>query len=337
MKAIKLSAPRGEVTVAEVAVPVPGPGEILIRVEASGLCYTDVHLCDGDWEIVENLVKHDLTLGHEAVGIVASLGEGVSNRSVGQRVAAPFLRSTCGECKQCRRGEENHCPNATVLGMSHDGSHAEYVLAMADFVVPVPDGVTPEQAAPLACAGMTVLGGLKKANVGIGTVFGVIGVGGQGHLAIQLAKTMGARVVAMDIDPAKLDLAIALGADQAFDVTQPEAVEQLTALGMDVVMVTAPSHDAHRLALTVVAYGGTISLCAVPGGETPISMTLCGFKGLKLLSQAVATRQDLADILDLAASGKVSCEVTTRSLDAGPESIDALRNGEVVGRVVFVP
>lgn len=337
MKAIKLSAPRGKVTVAEVAVPVPGPGEILIKVEASGLCYTDVHLCDGDWEIVENLVKHDLTLGHEAVGIVASLGEGVSNRSVGQRVAAPFLRSTCGECKQCRRGEENHCPNATVLGMSHDGSHAEYVLAMADFVVPVPDGVTPEQAAPLACAGMTVLGGLKKANVGIGTVFGVIGVGGQGHLAIQLAKAMGARVVAMDIDPAKLDLANALGADQTFDVTQPEAIEQLTALGMDVVMVTAPSHDAHRLALAVVAYGGTISLCAVPGGETPISMTLCGFKGLKLLSQAVATRQDLADILDLAASGKVSCEVTTRSLDAGPESINALRNGEVVGRVVFVP
>ncbi len=337
MKAIKLSAPRGAVTVADVAIPAPGPGEILIKVEASGLCYTDVHLCDGDWEIVEDLVKHDLTLGHEAVGIVESLGEGVTNRFIGERVAAPFLRSTCGECKQCRRGEENHCPNATVLGMSHDGSHAEYVLAMADFVVPVPDGVTPEQAAPLACAGMTVLGGLRKANVGVGTTFGVIGVGGQGHLAIQLANTMGARVVAMDIDPAKVALATKLGAEQAFDVTRPEAVEELTALGMDVVMVTAPSHEAHRLALAVVAYGGTVSLCAVPGGETPISMTLCGFKGLKLLTQAVATRQELADILDLAARGKVSCEVETRSLDAGPESIRALRAGEVVGRVVFVP
>ena len=337
MKAIKLSAPRGTVTVADVAIPAPGPGEILIKVEASGLCYTDVHLCDGDWEIVEDLVKHDLTLGHEAVGIVESLGEGVTNRFIGERVAAPFLRSTCGECKQCRRGEENHCPNATVLGMSHDGSHAEYVLAMADFVVPVPDGVTPEQAAPLACAGMTVLGGLRKANVGVGTTFGVIGVGGQGHLAIQLANTMGARVVAMDIDPAKVALATKLGAEQAFDVTRPEAVEELTALGMDVVMVTAPSHEAHRLALAVVAYGGIVSLCAVPGGETPISMTLCGFKGLKLLTQAVATRQELADILDLAARGKVSCEVETRSLDAGPESIRALRAGEVVGRVVFVP
>ena len=337
MKAIKLSAPGGEVTVADVAVPTPGPGEILIKVEASGLCYTDVHLCDGDWEVVEDLVKHDLTLGHEAVGIIVSLGENVTNRSVGDRVAAPFLRSTCGECKQCRRGEENHCPNATVLGMSHDGSHAEYVLAMADFVVPVPEGVTPEQAAPLACAGMTVLGGLRKANVGIGTIFGVVGVGGQGHLAIQLAKTMGAKVVAMDIDPAKVALAMELGADQAFDVTRPEALNELTALGIDVVMVTAPSHEAHQLALAVVAHGGIVSLCAVPGGETPISMTMCGFKGLKLLAQAVATRRELADILDLAARGKVSCEVETRSLDAAPESIRALRDGEILGRVVFVP
>jgi propanol-preferring alcohol dehydrogenase len=184
---------------------------------------------------------------------------------------------------------------------------------------------------------MTVLGGLRQANVGIGTIFGVVGVGGQGHLAIQLAKTMGAKVIAMDIDPAKVALAKKLGAEQAFDVTRPEALNELTALGIDVVMVTAPSHEAHRLALAVVAYGGIVSLCAVPGGETPISMTVCGFKGLKLLTQAVATRQELADILDLAARGKVSCEIETRSLDAGPESIRALRDGEIVGRVVFVP
>jgi propanol-preferring alcohol dehydrogenase len=141
----------------------------------------------------------------------------------------------------------------------------------------------------------------------------------------------------MDIDPAKVALATRMGADQSFDMSRPDALGELMALGIDVVMVTAPSHEAHQLALAIVAYGGTVSLCAVPGGETPISMTMCGFKGLKLLAQAVATRQDLADILDLAASGKVSCEVETRSLDTGPESIRALRAGEVVGRVVFVP
>lgn len=337
MKAVKLSEPSGEIHIAEVDVPQPGPGEILVRVEASGLCYTDVHLCDGDWALVDPLVKRDLTLGHEAIGVVETTGEGVAGLSVGDRVAIAFLRSACGTCKQCRRGEENHCPNVTVMGMSHDGSHADYVVAVADFVVPVPDGVDPAEAAPLACAGMSVLGALRNADVTVGTTFGVVGVGGQGHLAIQLAKVMGATVIAMDVSQDKVDLAARLGADHSYDVTQPDAVGDLMALGMDVVMVTAPSHEAHALALAVTANGGIVSLCAVPGGETPISMTMCAFKGLKLLTQAVATRQELVDILDLAAKGLVTCEVEKRPLDAGPESIGQLRAGEIVGRVVFVP
>lgn len=337
MKAIKLSAPSGDLTLADAPMPVAGPGELLVRMEASGLCFTDVHLVDNDWSVIEPLVKRDLTLGHEAVGIVEAVGEGVTNRAVGDRIAAPFLRSACGECKQCRKGEENHCPNVTIFGLSHDGSHAEYFTVMADFVVPVPEGLDPAEVAPLACAGMSVLGGLRNAGVTVGTVFGVVGVGGQGHLAIQLAKTMGATVVAMDISSEKVALATRVGADMAFDVTDPDAVPQLMALGMDVVMVTAPSHAAHALALGVVANGGTISLCAVPGGETPISMTMCAFKGLKLLTQAVATRRELVDILDLAAAGKVKCEVETRPLSDGIESFDQLRNAAIVGRVVFVP
>ena len=337
MKALKLSAPLGDLTVAEVAIPTPGADEILIKVEASGLCYTDVHICDNDWAIVEPLVKRDLTLGHEAVGIVAALGAGVTNRQVGERVAAWFLRHACGQCKQCRRGEENHCPQATLIGLTHDGSHAEYVVAHADFVVPVPSGVAPEQAAPLACAGMSVLGALRNAKVTAGTTFGVIGVGGQGHLAIQLAKVMGAHVVAIDLDARKLEMAARLGADQCVNVTEPDAIPSLMAMGIETVMVTAPSHEAHQVAMAVVTNGGTISLCAVPGGDTPISMTMCAFKGLKLLTQAVATRQELIDVLALAAAGKVHCEVETRPLSQGPASIAQLRDRNIVGRVVFVP
>lgn len=337
MKALKLSAPSGDVTLEDVDIPTAGDGEILVKVEASGLCYTDVHLCDGDWAIVEPLVKRDLTLGHEAVGIIEAVGPGVTERQVGERVAIAFLRSACGSCKQCRRGEENHCPNVTILGLSHDGSHAEYVVAVADFVVPVPEGLDPATVAPLACAGMSVLGGLRNAGVTVGTTFGVVGVGGQGHLAIQLAKTMGAKVIAIDLNQAKLDLATNVGADMVFNATDPEALPQLMGLGIEVIMVTAPSHEAHQLALAVVTNGGTVSLCAVPGGETPISMTMCAFKGLKLLTQAVATRQELIDILDLAAADKVSCEVETRSLETGPDSIAQLRDGAIVGRVVFVP
>ncbi len=337
MKALKLTAPGGEVSIEEVDKPVPQEGEILIKVEASGLCYTDVHICDGDWELVDAVIKRDLTLGHEAIGIVESVGPGVTGIEPGLRVAAPFLRWACGACAQCRRGEENHCPQATTLGMSHDGSHADYVVAVAEFVVPVPEGLSPSQAAPLACAGMSVLGALRNAGVGLGTTLGVIGVGGQGHYAIQLGKVMGAKVVAMEIDNAKLELAKRLGADCGFDVSDESVIPDVVAQNCDVVVVTAPSHDAHRLALMVTANGGTVSLCAVPGGETPISMTACGFKGLKLLSQAVATRQDLVDVLDLAAAGRIQSEVETRSLSDGVQSLNQLRDRSIVGRVVLVP
>jgi propanol-preferring alcohol dehydrogenase len=337
MKAVKLSEPKGSVTLKDVEKPTPSVGEILIKMEASGLCYTDVHICDGDWAIVDAQIKRDLTLGHEAIGIVEALGEGVNQLKVGDRVAAPFLRSSCGKCKQCRRGEENHCPNATALGMSHDGSHAEYVIAVADFVVPVPEGLSPEQAAPLACAGMTVFGGLRKCEVGVGKQLGVIGVGGQGHYAIQIAKVMGATVYAMDIDKEKIELALQLGADKAFLVTEDSVIPELAALDMDVVMVTAPSHEAHRLAVGIVSFGGTISLCAVPADETPISMTASIFKAIRFLSQGVATRQDLSDLLELAATGAIKSHVQTRPLSEAPRAIDDLRNRSVVGRVVFVP
>lgn len=337
MKALKLSEPLGTLALADTDIPTPGAGEVLIKVEASGLCYTDVHICDDDWAIVNAMVKRDLTLGHEAVGVVTALGDGVTGLAVGQRVAAWFLRSACGTCKPCRRGDENLCLTPTLIGLSHDGSHAEYVTAVADFVVPVPDGVSPEQAAPLACAGMSVLGALRNAEVSVGTTCGVIGIGGQGHLAVQIAKAMGATVVAFDIGAPKLALARELGADHAFDVTDPATMGAAAALGIDVVMVTAPSHDAHRLALAIVANGGTISLCAVPGGETPISMTLCAFKGLRLITQAVATRRELVDVLALAAAGKLTCAVETRPLSAAVESVAELRAGGIVGRVVFVP
>jgi propanol-preferring alcohol dehydrogenase len=337
LKALKLSEPLGTLALVDADIPSPAAGEVLIRVQASGLCYTDVHICDDDWSIVNAMVKRDLTLGHEAVGIVTALGEGVTGIAVGQRVTAWFLRSACGSCKPCRRGEENLCLTPTLIGLSHDGSHAEYVTALADFVVPVPDEVSSEQAAPLACAGMSVLGALRNADVSVGTTFAVIGVGGQGHLAVQIAKAMGATVVALDIGPDKLALARRLGADRTFDVTDPATMSAAAALGIDVVMVTAPSHDAHRLGLAIVANGGTISLCAVPGGETPISMTLCAFKGLKLVTQAVATRRELTDVLALAAAGKVTCTVETRPLSDAVASVDQLRDGGVVGRVVFVP
>lgn len=342
MQAVKLSEPKGLVTIEDVPIPSPGNGEVLIRVEASGLCYTDVHICDGDWSIFDGQIKRDLTLGHEAIGIIEAIGSGVDHFQIGDRVAAPFLRSACGRCKQCRRGSENHCPNASVLGMSHDGSHADYVIGIADFIVPVPPGLAPEQAAPLACAGMTVYGAMRDAGVGVGTKVGVIGIGGQGHYAIQVGKAMGANVFAIDLAPEKIELAEQLGADAAYllsddPLSDHDTISTLSALDLDFVLVSAPSHDAHRLALIIVSFGGTISLCAVPGDETPLSMALCVFKGVKLSSQGVATRQQLSDLLELAASGKIVSHVETRPLSEAAQAISDLRDRQVTGRVVLIP
>lgn len=337
MKAVKLTEPGGEVAVQEVAKPQAGPGELLIKVQASGLCYTDVHICDGDWAILDGKIKRDLTLGHEAVGLVEAVGEGVTGFSVGDRVAAPFLRSACGSCKRCLQGRENHCAQATALGMSHDGSHADYVIGIADYVVHVPEALSSADAAPLVCAGMTVYGGLQDCGVRAGQRVCVIGVGGQGHYAIQIAKAMGAQVYALDIDPAKVALARDLGADGAFTTSDASCVEELTALELDVVIVTAPSHQAHQLALAVVSFGGKISLCAVPEGETPLSMIASIFKGVTYVSQGVATRLQLKEVLEMAAAGAIKSHVETRPLRAAPEAIAQLREREIVGRVVFVP
>ena len=337
MKAVKLSEPKGVVTIEDVEIPTPSDGEILIKMEASGLCYTDVHICDGDWAMIDGKIKRDLTLGHEAIGLIEAVGQGVDGLKVGDRVAAPFLRSSCGKCKQCLRGEENHCPNPTALGMSHDGSHADYVIAVADYVASVPPGLSPEQAAPLACAGLTVFSALRKCEVGVGTKLGIIGIGGQGHYAIQLANLMGATVYAMDVDPEKVDLAAKYGAEEAFMVSDESLIPELAAIDMDVVMVTAPSHEAHRLAIAIVSFGGIISLCAVPGGETPISMTASIFKGIRYLSQGVGTRKELSELLQIAASGAIKSQIETRPLSNAPQAIDELRNRSIVGRVVFVP
>jgi len=337
MKAVKLSEPNGTVTVQEVEKPQPSAGEVLIKVEASGLCYTDVHICDGDWAVLDEQIKRDLTLGHEAIGIVEAVGPGVSDFVVGDRVAAPFLRSSCGKCKKCRTGHENHCSQATALGMSHDGSHADFVVALADYIVAVPDGIAPAQAAPLVCAGMTVYGAMRDAGVGVGTNVGVIGVGGQGLYAIQLGKVMGAKTYAMDLDAAKTELAMELGADGAFIISDDTDIAAIAYLELDFVIVTAPSDAAHQLALAIVAFGGTISLCAVPAGETPLSMPIAIFKGITFVSQGVATRQQLKELLALAADGHIKSHVEIRPLSAAPKAIEELRDRSIVGRVVFVP
>src|SRR5688500_6150212 len=208
-------------------VPVPRAGQVLGRLEASGLCHTDIDAAHGDWPFKPT---PPFVPGHERVGIVEALGAGVTNRSVGDRVALPCLGHACGHCGYCISGWETLCESQQNTGYSIDGGLAEFAVADADYVVPVPAGVSPHDAAPLTCAGVTTYKAIKVAGIRPTERVAVFGIGGLGHLAVQYAKIVGGTVIAVDIEDAKLELAGELGADHlvnARDVDPVAAIDQL--------------------------------------------------------------------------------------------------------------
>ena len=195
-------------------MPEPGPGQVVVRMEASGLCHTDIHAANGDWPVTPTV---PFIPGHEGVGIVTELGDGVTSPQIGQRVAVPWLGYACGTCRYCLTGWETLCLSQRNTGYSVDGGYAEYFLAEAAFAAPVPDGIDPREAAPLTCAGVTTYKAIKVGNVRPGDLVVVSGVGGLGHLAVQYAKIFGGTVAAVDITDEKLTLARELGADIVID------------------------------------------------------------------------------------------------------------------------
>jgi propanol-preferring alcohol dehydrogenase len=211
-------------------VPVPGAGQVLVRIEASGLCHTDIHAAHGDWPVKPT---PPFVPGHEGVGIVEALGAGVTNRSVGERVALPWLGHACGHCDYCVSGWETLCESQQNTGYSIDGGLAEFALADADYVVPVPAGVSAHDAAPLTCAGVTTYKAIKVAGIRPTERVAVFGVGGLGHLAVQYAALVGGSVIAVDVEQAKFDLAGELGAHHLVNARETDpvaAIEQMAEL-----------------------------------------------------------------------------------------------------------
>ncbi len=218
-------------------VPEPGPGQVLVRIAACGLCHTDIHAAHGDWPVKPS---PPFVPGHEGVGIVEQVGRDVTAREVGDRVAIPWLGHACGRCGYCISGWETLCEQQQNSGYGIDGAFAEYAVADADFVVPVPDAVSSFDAAPLTCAGVTTYKAIKVAHIRPAEKVAIFGVGGLGHLAVQYARLVGGIVVAVDVDDTKLELARSLGADHTVNAATNDPVAALEELGgIDVAVVTA--------------------------------------------------------------------------------------------------
>ena len=320
----------------EVPVPEPGPGQVLVRVAASGVCHTDLHVADGDWK-----VKPDLPLipGHEAVGTVAALGAGVSTVKEGDRVGVPWLYSACGHCEHCLGGWETLCNAQRNTGYSVNGGYAQYALAEADFVAHLPDALDFAPASPLLCAGLTVYKGLKQTDTKPGDWIAVVGVGGLGHLAVQYAKAMGRHVVAVDVSEEKLKLARALGADETVNAVEADPVEAVrkSVGGAHGALVTASSNAAFAQGLRMLRKRGTAVLHGLPPGEFPVPIMEMVLQGKTVRGSIVGTRLDLIECLAFAAEGKVAATVETQPLDQANAVLERMRAGTIDGRVVLEP
>jgi propanol-preferring alcohol dehydrogenase len=334
MRAAILKELNRPLRVLEVPKPVPRAGEIVVRVEASGICHTDLHAAHGDWPVKPHL---PLIPGHEGVGIVESAGPGVTEVKEGDRVAVPWLGWACGTCEPCLTGWETLCKRQLNTGYSVDGGYAEYVRASARFVGKVPAGLDPREAAPLTCAGVTTYKAIKVAGTRSSDLVAVFGVGGLGHLAIQYARIAGASVVAVDPVDEKLDLARSLGADHIVNPRRRDPAEAIQALGgADQAIMLAASPLPFEQAFRALRRGGTLVFVALPAEnrvQLPIFETV--LNGLKIAGSIVGTRLDLAEVFELHAAGRTKVIYETRQLEQVNEAFDDLEKAKAKARLVF--
>ncbi len=322
--------------VQDIARPQPGPADVLIEVEACGVCHSDLHVTDGDQPALKAVTKPHLVPGHEVVGRIVEKGAEVTHLAVGDRVGVAWLHATCGECAPCREGRENLCRKAVITGVMVDGGYAELMVARASHALRVPDALSAEQAAPLFCAGLTVYRALKNAEVGPGQKVAIFGVGGLGHLAVQIAKAWGAEVVALDLDPAKLALATQFGADQALNAGSADDIKALRKQGgVHVAVVTSAAKAAYDTAFKCLRPAGTLSVVGLPAEPlTFAALALVGIEA-RVIGSSVGTRDDMRAVLDLAARGKLRCLVETQPLAQVNAVFERMRRGQISGRVVL--
>jgi propanol-preferring alcohol dehydrogenase len=318
----------------DVPVPTPGAGQVLVRIEASGICHTDIHAARGDWPVKPTA---PFIPGHEGVGIVEALGDGVTAHEIGDRVALPWLGYACGSCRYCVSGWETLCEAQQNTGYSIDGGYAEFAVADARFAISVPEGVDPMDAAPLTCAGVTTYKAVKVSGARSGDLVSVVGIGGLGHLAVQYAVIAGATVVGVDVHPDKLDLAKQLGATYTVDAAKEDAAAAIQRLGgADVAIALAVQPESITSAFASLRRGGRLVLVSLPkDGQLSVPIFDTVLKGISVIGSIVGTREDLAEVFALHAAGRTRVVSEERKLNDVNASFDDVLAGRTPARLVM--
>lgn len=318
----------------EMPIPEPGEGQIQVKIQACGVCHTDLHAAEGDWPVKPS---PPFIPGHEGVGFVSALGRGVTGIKEGDRVGIPWLHTACGKCDYCASGWETLCTGQQNTGYSVNGGFAEYSLADPRFVGHLPAGADFVEIAPVLCAGVTVYKGLKMTDAKPGQWVVISGIGGLGHLAVQYARAMGFQVGAVDVDDSKLELARRLGAAVVVNArtTDPCAYMQKEIGGAHGVLVTAVSPKAFEQSLGMLRRGGTVALNGLPPGTFPLDIFSMVLNGITVRGSIVGTRADLRDSLELAGAGKVKATVKADKIENINEIFQSMHHGQIEGRIVL--
>lgn len=326
MKAAVVPAVDAKWEVKEVPTPQPEANQVLIKIHASGLCYTDVHITHG-----EIPTQFPRTLGHEPVGEIVAIGPGVRTRSVGDRVGVPWVQASCGRCEWCQRGKPMFCAQQIGTGIQTQGSHAEYMTAYADSTELLPDGLAYEQAAPIFCAGYTVWSGLRWADPKPHERIAVVGIGGLGHLALQYSKAAGFETIAISHSPDKDKLARQLGAYEV--VRDGQGLANIG--GADVVLGTSNSGDAMANTIQGLRPDGRLVVMGFEGKPLPISPVDLIMRRIRVLGSQQNGREYLYEALDYVAKGKVKVMAETYKLDEIDRAYQRVANGQVRFRAVI--
>ena len=334
MKAARIHTLGEELRIEDVPIPVPGQGQVLIAVIASGVCHTDLHATAGEMPGKPSL---PFIPGHEIVGRVAALGRDVVNLKEGTVVGVASLHWACGECEYCQSGWETLCHRQLATGYTVDGGFAEYVVAPADFVVPIPDGVDLFEIAPILCAGVTTYKALRQTRAQKGDWVVISGVGGLGHVAIQYARELGLRVAVVDVEHDKLALAEKLGAELTVNARTEDAVEKVHREigGAPAVLVTAAASSAFQAGLGMLRRGGVCVLTGLPPGDFHFPISTFVLAGLTVQGSIIGTRQDMTEALELAVKAGIRATIEKQTLESINEVFARLKAGEVLGRVVL--
>nr|WP_316521578.1 alcohol dehydrogenase catalytic domain-containing protein [Kitasatospora sp. K002] len=331
-RAVRVAAPGSALELSEVPVREPGRGAVRIAVEACGVCHSDLLIAGGALPGT----SFPVTPGHEIAGRIEALGEGVEGRQVGDRVAVGWYGGSCGRCEDCRAGDAIHCARLQVPGAAYPGGYADSVVVPAMALAAIPDGLSAAEAAPLACAGITVFNGLRRSAAEAGDTVAVLGLGGLGHLGVQFARAMGFRTVAIARGAAKEPLARELGAEHYIDSTAVDVAQALQGLGgAKVVLATAANADAMSATVDGLGRRGELVILGASTDRLAISPLQLIAGGRRVYGHASGVALDTEDTLRFAARTGVRAWIEEVPLTEAAAAVDRMASGRARFRMVL--